>query len=346
MLHKIKNKIDKELGRFVFRINKLYSLSYISPLLYNTIKEFVLRKGKRIRPILFVVGYLGFAKRKAKNLYTSALSLELLHDFMLIHDDIIDNSDLRRGKPSTHKMLDDHLGNYKNIKFSGKDLAIVLGDVMYAIAIDAFLSIQEKPQHKEEALKRFIQAAIYTGSGEFIELLSGIKSLEKITKQDIYKIYDYKTAYYTFSSPLATGAILAGAKKTEVEKLSRYGIFLGRAFQIKDDILGIFGDEKKTGKSAFTDLQEAKKTLLIWYAYKHSSKKDKYRINKTLPKQKISSYDLEGIRKIICKTGTLDYVIKEVGRLIKRSKKLLESSKIKPRYKNFLFSYAEKILTL
>ena len=119
MLIKIKNKIEKELSRVVENINKTTSLKKASPLLYRAIKSFILRPGKRIRPTLFIAGYLGFAKKPAPNLYTSAISIELLHDFFLVHDDIIDKSDTRRGKPSMHILFSKHLAKYKNIKFSG-----------------------------------------------------------------------------------------------------------------------------------------------------------------------------------------------------------------------------------
>ena len=258
---KIKTKLDKELISFLKQTNKTYSLDRISPLLLKSMRNFILRDGKRIRPILFIVGYLGFARKAATNLYTSAIAIELLHDFMLVHDDIIDKSDTRRGKPSMHILLGNHLKKYKNVKFSGQDLALVVGDIMYAMAIDAFLSIKEKSQRKEKAFRSFLRAAVYTGSGEFIELLGGLKTLEKTSKQSIYKIYDYKTAHYTFACPLSTGAILAGATKNQVDKLFDYGIYLGRAFQIKDDILGVFGDHREIGKSTLSDLQEAVPTI-------------------------------------------------------------------------------------
>ncbi len=191
MFEKIKIRIEKELTDYLQSARKIHRLDDLSPLLHKKIKEFVLRKGKRIRPLLLIIGYLGFSNKKAEKLYTTAISVELLHDFMLIHDDIIDKSDLRRGKPSMHKMLNSHLAKHKNIKFSGEDLSIVIGDVLYALAIEAFLAIRENPTRKEKALRKFIQAAMYTGSGEFIELLAGIKEINQIQKKEIYnKIYN------------------------------------------------------------------------------------------------------------------------------------------------------------
>ena len=346
MLAQIKNKINRGLVKFIQEIDADYSLSKISPLLFNSIKDFLLRDGKRIRPILFCVGYLGFTKKPALNLYKGALSWELLHDFLLVHDDIIDKSNIRRGEPSMHQMLNKYLKGYKNLKFNGQDLAIVIGDIMYAFAINALLSIKQKGSRKEKALKRFIEATIYTGSGEFIELLYGLENLEKIKKEQIYRIYDYKTAQYTFASPLATGAILAGEDKGQIDKLLKYGVCLGRAFQIKDDILGLFSEERKIGKSILSDLQEAKKTILIWYAYNNSTKENKSTIRIIFTKEKVNKTDLIKIRKLVSISGALDYAKREITFLSSKAENLIASTAMYPRYKEYLNTYAQEILKL
>lgn len=346
MIYRIKNRIEKELHVFIDKIDGLYGLSGASPLLFRSIRGFFLRKGKRIRPILFLIGYLGFKGRQTKNLYTSALSIELLHDFLLIHDDIIDKSPLRRGRPALHEVFNAYLKKKGKAKFNGADLAIVAGDVMYAAAIHAFLSIKEDARRKEKALRKLIEAAIRTGAGEFIELLAGLKDIREINKNDIYKIYDYKTACYTFSTPLSAGAILAGAKEPRIKKLSDFGICVGRAFQINDDILDMFGEEKQTGKSTLTDLKESKKTLLIWYAYNNSSHKDKAFIRKAFSKKKAGRSDLLKIRGIIEESGALDYTRKETSRLIKTAECLLLSSGMLPEYIQALSGYYKNLLCL
>jgi len=344
MLFKIRKRIDKELFRFLRTLDREYAVKKISPLLFKHIREFTLRKGKRIRPLLFVVAYLGFAKKETPGLYTSALSLELLHDFMLVHDDIIDKSDTRRGKPSMHRMFKSYLAGYRNIKFSGQDLAIVAGDVMYAMAIDAFLAIKENMVRKERALKKFIRAAIYTGGGEFIELLCGAKNISQTSRLDIYKIYDFKTANYTFATPLASGAILAGADDNQVKRLFQYGLYLGRAFQIKDDILGMFSNEKKIGKSNLTDLKEAKQTLLIWRAFNQADKKNKKIIKNLLGKINADRKDLLRMRKIVMDTGALDYCQKQIQNSMNRAQALITNSRISPAYKHTLQTLAKELL--
>lgn len=344
MKNKIKNTIEKQLKSCLRHLDKSYSLSRVSPLLFRSINDFVLRKGKRIRPILLTAGYLGFAKRPAANLYRTALSTELLHDFMLVHDDIIDKSDIRRGKPSMHKLFSRHINQYKNAKFNGQDLAIVAGDVMYAMAIDTFLSIKENMLRKEKALKKFIRATVYTAMGEFIELLGGVKKPENMTKQDINRIYEYKTAHYSFACPLASGAILAGAAQKEVDMLYKYGLYLGRAFQIKDDIIGIFGKKKQIGKSSLTDLQEGKKTILIWYAFKKLDKKGKLMLKRILAKKKVKRKDLLKIQKLIKNSGALDSSRREIRGLIQKAKNIINSSSIRKQYKAFLRNYSQQLL--
>ncbi|MCM8797446.1 MAG: polyprenyl synthetase family protein, partial [Candidatus Omnitrophica bacterium] len=193
---------------------------------------------------------------------------------------------------------------------------------------------------------KLIKAALYTGSGEFIELMLATNKMEEIGKNDIYKIYDLKTANYTFATPLDIGATLAGATEKEAKKLFSYGIYLGRAFQIKDDIIGLFGEEKEIGKSNVSDLQEAKKTLLVWYAYNHSARKNKEAIKKVFSKKEVSNTDLLRIRKIIRDSGALDYAQSEIERLKRLAAEILKDSTIKKTFKESLSSFAAETLAL
>lgn len=346
MFWKIKNCVEHELKSHIADLNRVYRLRQISPIIFNSIKDFALRKGKRVRPALFIIGYLGFSKKIPQGLYRSAVSLELLHDFMLIHDDIIDKSDMRRGKPAMHVVLQKYIGNRPKAKFNGQDLAIVLGDMIYAFSIHSFLSVKEDPKRKEAALKKLLEAAFYTGSGEFIELLCGLKSLKETKRPEIDRIYDFKTATYTFAAPLTIGATLAGAKPHEIKKLFNYGISLGRAFQIKDDIIGLFGEESEIGKPNLTDIREAKKTLLVWYAYHHTSKTNQARIRKIFGKDNAGLADLLAMRKIVTEAGALSFCQNEIRKSLRSTLKIIDSSSMKAPYKNALKDFSQEILTV
>ena len=346
MLEEIRNNLELSLSNYVNNLDKTYQLSKISPCLHQSIKNFISRKGKRLRPLLFCLSYLGYSKKPAKGLYESAIALELTHNFLLIHDDIIDKSDLRRGEPSMHKMMDNFLKGYRNIKFSGGDLAIVTGDIIYAMAVHLFLSIDEKKINKEKAMKKFSEIVIYTGAGQFIELLYGAKNISRIKKKDIYKIYDFKTAYYSFSYPLSLGAVLAGEEEKELRKLFEYGRCLGRAFQIKDDILNLFALEKETGKPALTDLKEAKRTILLELTYQKLNPKNKSRMDKTLSKKHLNSRDISHLREIISESGSLKSAEQEISRYLDKAKKISASLKMRPRYKNLIESYTAELLKI
>ena len=333
MKSKIKNKLNAELKQQIGRLERDYSLNRLSPVLAKSIREFLLRKGKRLRPLLFVLGYLGFAKKEAPNLYRSALSFELLHGFFLVHDDIVDKSPTRRGKPAMHKIL-------------GEDLALIAADLIYALAMESFLSVKENSRRKEKALRIFIRAAAHTATGEFIELLSSSKDIGKIKKQDISRIHDLKTACYSFASPLSCGATLAGANQKQTDLLYQYGIYLGRAFQLKDDILGLFGEEKKTGKPSLTDLEEAKKTLLSWYAYHNSRPKERALIRKILNKNKVKRSDLLTMRRIMVSSGALYYSAREISRLTKEAQSVIASCRMDKKYKAMLNNYSKELLSL
>ena len=346
MYKKIKEKIDLELADFIEKANKKYVLEDTSPLIYNSLKEYILRDGKRIRPFLVIMGFLGFNPKEAPGLYTTALSIEILHDFMLIHDDIVDRSQMRRGLPAMHTVLNTYLEKFENPDCTGEDLAIIIGDILYSIGLDAFLAVDVDLNLKEKALRRFVRAGVFTGMGEFYELENGLNPIETITKKSIYRTYELKTAFYTFAYPLCIGAALAGANDSDIEKLNEYGTYLGRAFQIKDDIIGMFEDEQSIGKSTLTDLEEGKKTILAWYGYQQGNKEQKSTIKSLLEKEKINTNDLCLMRKTLIDTGSLDYAKAQINEMKEKAKECLQSCSINPDHKTYLTEFAEKILKI
>ncbi|MCK5632431.1 polyprenyl synthetase family protein, partial [bacterium] len=214
-------------------------------------------------------------------------------------------------KPTMHKLLEKTVKN-KDRKKLGTNLGIIAGDIIYALAIDSFLSIHIDVKRKEKALKYFLNTTISTAIGEFIDTVHGVDKLNNIKEKDVFLNYSLKTAQYTFSSPLAIGAILAGAKEIEIKKLNRFGILIGQAFQIQDDIIGIFGSQKNIGKSILSDFAESKKTLLVAHAYKNLKKETKKIFVEYFNKPEKKYQDLLIIRKIFIKAGSLDYCLAEI----------------------------------
>ena len=324
MIDQIRKRIDISLASFLETVKKDYKLHLVSPVLFESIKEFTLREGKRIRPLLLILSYKGYARHKktiSKDIYNASTCMEFLHNFMLIHDDIIDRSDLRRGKPTMHKLLANTVKT-DNPEKLGYDLSIVVGDIVYALAIDAFLSINESLERKERALKYFIQTAAFTAMGEFIDTVHGVKKIDEVKEPDVYLNYTLKTARYTFDCPLVTGAILGGADNREIKKISKFAIMIGQAFQIQDDIIGIFESEKNIGKSILSDLAESKKTLLVCHAYKNLKGAKRAEFLKYFTKKTKTFSDLVAVRKIFIEAGSLDYSLKAVQTRLEQSQKI------------------------
>lgn len=345
MLKTLKKDVDSALKSALKDLSGELDLKPIPPLLYAAIKDFIERDGKRIRPILFLISYKGYTKRKNfsyKGLLKSSLSVELLHDFLLIHDDVIDKSGLRRGKPTLQRLFNAKLGMPKGSDL-GENLSIVAGDVLFAMAVKSLLSLKEDPARKEEALTAFIKAASATGVGEYIDVVNNIKRIETLSRKDIFQTYILKTAKYTFQCPLVMGAVLAGAKKSEINKLSRLGVFLGQAFQLQDDMLDVFSSARKIGKPVLSDLNEGKKTLLVWKTYQNLKGKDKKKLKNLLEKKKKSYKDLAAFRKMIKSSGSYEYCAGITRSLLKEASCLSKKLKMKKEYKSLLEELIRRI---
>ena len=343
MLKKLRSDIDRELVSFITDAGKNSPLKKSSPLLYKGIKDFVIRPGKRIRPIFFILSYLGYtksSKRSYAKLIRSSLSLELLHDFLLIHDDVIDRSALRRGKPTLHRQFNKWFKASSESDL-GPNLSIVAGDVVFAMAIQALMSSDETPQRKEKALLELMKAATSTCIGEFLDVINDIKTVKKISKKAVYLTYTMKTAIYTFACPMVAGGILAGISPGEIKKLNKLGILLGHAFQIQDDMMDLFLSSSEIGKPVLSDLAESKKTLIIWKAYKDLKGTDKSTFEFILNKNKKSRVDLLRLKKLILSTSAAGYCLETASSILADAISVISSLKMKKEYRSVIEDFVK-----
>ncbi|MEW5894568.1 MAG: polyprenyl synthetase family protein [Candidatus Omnitrophota bacterium] len=338
MLTAIRQNIDKSLENLIEDWRKEYDLDSISPFLFASVKDFVLRKGKRIRPLLLILSYQGYSKKNrtlSDSIYRASTCIELLHNFMLVHDDIIDRSDLRRGKPTMHRLLKKAVKSNDPEKL-GIDLGIIAGDIIYSLAIDAFLSFNESPERMDKALKYFIRTAAFTAMGEFVDTVNGVLPIRKISEKDVFLNYSLKTARYTFVCPLVVGALLSGATEKEIDLLSDLGLAIGQAFQIQDDIIGVFGTQRTIGKSVLSDIEESKKTLLVYHAFQHLKGKKRREFLYYFTKDKITYKDLRNIRTIFVNAGSLHYAFQHINQRMAKCEEILLQLKMKSEYKKLI----------
>ncbi|MBU0633774.1 MAG: polyprenyl synthetase family protein [Candidatus Omnitrophica bacterium] len=340
MHRQLKQRINTSLKRFVKQRVSHYKLSRTCAQLTGPLTEFILRDGKRIRPILFLLSYLGYCHKAPLRLNSrvlkTALSFELLHDFLLIHDDIIDNASLRRGRDSLHKVFE------KNMRLNektGQDLGIVAGDIIFALALESFISSSHHLENIQEAFSVFLTGMIWTGIGEFNDVCQGFTKLKKINLAEILLNYRLKTSEYTFKSPLLCGCLLADGRRTDLKKIASFGNYLGEAFQILDDLAGLFKNERSIGKSILSDLTEAKKTLPIYLAYKMSPPKIKKYLDNCLGSSKLKIRDLKNIRQIIINCGAYRKTRQRINILVRKAKKKLFATEMNAKYKNLLLRY-------
>ena len=315
------DKINSFLENFLReKVKESKNINPSLPLFWKNMEDIIIR-GKRIRGNLIRLGYECFKKPQDKKLLPISTSLELTQSAILIHDDVIDQSKLRRNQLTIHeKYKKYHLKKYKKGSplHYGESMAIVLGIIGYYEAIRLITQSQFKDELKIKAINEFSYFMTNTGYGEGLDV--DLSYREKIKQKDIFDIYTYKTAYYTIIGPLKIGAILAGAKKKDLKIFEDYGTPLGIAFQIQDDILGIFGDEKSTGKKTGDDIKEGKNTILFTQALKRANSKQKEILEKLWGKRNINIKEINQVREVIIQTGSLKYCQELAINLTKEAK--------------------------
>lgn len=228
--------------------------------------------GKRVRGYLIKLGQMLFGKDDDSYIDIAA-AIEIFQTAILIHDDVIDEADKRRGLDTINAKYAGHIGISK---------AICIGDLGFFISYNIINNANISDDLKIEIMKVYSKTLYNTVNGEIIDVELPLKSLEYHKKMDdklIYDIYVNKTAWYTIIGPILIGASSANASSLDKEKLMKMGENLGIAFQIKDDLLGLYSEDDSMGKT-LNDIKEGKQTIIYKYAIDHANKEEIEIINK------------------------------------------------------------------
>jgi geranylgeranyl diphosphate synthase type I len=246
---------------------KLAEAAQVSPDSYqllDALRAFLLAGGKRIRAALVAAGYCCFALEPGDDrLVAAGAAVELLHAFLLAHDDVFDRDATRHGQRTLHRFFRDDIAiRYPAAEAAryGDSLAILAGDVAAMLAFDVLAGLTATPERLLRASRVLSRVALETGYGEALDVLAELEP--HVDEARVLLIHRYKTAKYTIEGPLHIGAVLAGAPAEQLAALSRFAVPLGIAYQLQDDLLGVFGSEQVTGKPVGADLREGKRTLL------------------------------------------------------------------------------------
>ncbi len=331
MIHKFFNKSDflKELD---IRIAKIIDdLKEYAPEQVRTeieqFKEFALRPGKRLRPLMFFYSYLGYngSEEFLTDAYNLSALLEIMHAFLLVHDDVMDNSDLRRSQPTLHKIY----SNGKSQKY-GENVAIVIGDTIgfYAFKI----LTQMRFPNIVEIINTFSECYINTGIGQLLDIK--FSETDSIPDSPVpFEISRLKTSHYTFYYPILLGYKCAGLNDAgEMERIKSFGENIGIAFQFIDDYIGVF--DPNINKS-MNDIVEKKMTFLITETYSALSSGEKESFRRIFLSEK-GDKEIDYIKQKIV-DAEVDKKLKEVAfENYKKAFETLESLSLEAAIKNII----------
>ncbi len=299
---KINDAIKIIYDRKLSSVNNTFLTQY-----YSELKDYFLSGGKRIRPLLCITTFNGFIKDKEDSIITPSVGTEFLHNASLIHDDIIDKDLYRRGKPAFHYRYRKIHENYKIKKMENEDfgnsIGIIGGDSAFFIGLEAYLQSEFSSELNLKAIELYEQAFVEVSNGVLIE--TDMVNKPEISISEYIEMISLKTGALIEKSILV-GAVYAELSQEFKQHLSTYGKNLGIVFQITDDILGTYGDEKVTGKPTDGDIREGKKTCLLINALSDLEDQDKVRLLDLIQNPNISREQVEEVKQLFSKANATE----------------------------------------
>lgn len=295
----------------------------------TALTEYVLNGGKRLRPLFAYWGFRGAGGSTGAATIRACASLELIQACALIHDDVMDASDTRRGFPAIHKRfaaLHRSQGLSGDSEGFGLSAAILLGDLALVWADKMFHSAKVETAALLSAIPIFDEMRVEIMAGQYLDVLEQALASQSIERS--LRVARLKSAKYTVERPLHFGAALAGADAGIIESYTQYGMPLGEAFQLRDDLLGVFGDPEETGKPAGDDLREGKRTVLIAAALERANGTQAAFIEQHLGRATLGEGDVLSMREIITDTGAVAVVEEMIESGLAKALGALEGSRI------------------
>ncbi|MFY9820604.1 MAG: polyprenyl synthetase family protein [Thermoanaerobaculia bacterium] len=280
--------------------------------------------GKRLRPALVVYTYRAFGGACDDEALPLALATELLHTYLLIHDDIMDHAEVRRGLPAAQvRFRDAHRsrGLRGDAADFGVSAAILLGDLAQSWAVE--LAAPAFPRGNGELARCFSAMCQEVVGGQYLEIL--VAQRRAATEEELLRVLRLKSGRYTCERPIQLGALLAGAPAAAFADLSRYGAAVGEAFQLQDDLLGMFGDAGTVGKPVDADLREGKYTFLIHRALAAADAGQRRDLQAALGNPDASAAQVSAAQRVLEETGARTAVTAMIAERLRTARAALAS---------------------
>ena len=321
----------------------------LSPHLVDSVEfltEFIFRGGKQIRPLLVLLGCLAAGGEITPGVLQVAAGVELFHKHILNLDDMADRDEERNGGPTLWKAYQARFTDWPDGDHHARTLSEIDGTLLGSFAFDMVGQAKVPAETLLKVMEIMHQHMYFeTVGGWEIHYFQNHESLAESKEDEFVKGLDLVTARYTFVGPLQIGCILAGmGPESDIWKaLTEYGVQVGTAFQMQDDILGLFGDSKETGKPVGNDVREGKKTLLLQRAYKAGSVEEKAFLSDVCGRV-LKSGELEKVQEIVKKTGALGVAQELAKESVKKGEKALQSANLNTNTNEIFLELAEFVV--
>lgn len=343
-----KRQIDQELTAVYQR--QLDLAGPIDPLYQQLLEEmalFIARGGKRLRPYLTYLSYTGFGGTDIEAIRPVALSQEIIHSFALIHDDVMDRDIIRHGGSNIAGRYQSIFGAWAKgeAEHLAEAMAILAGDLSLALAFELVATSPFDRATRERMILRIKAMVFEAVAGQQLDLVMPWLPDDEVSIERLLRVCQYKTASYSFEAPLQMGAMAASASPAQLKAIVAVAQPLGIAFQLSDDMLGIFGNEDETGKPVLSDLREGKRTLLVQYGLELASSEEAKRLKGYLGNPKVGYRHLADVRAILTQSGAMDRVGSQAEEAIIQSKQAISKVGWTPDVVSALEQLADFVMT-
>lgn len=327
-LQEIRDAVEIELAIFLGnQATYLETISIDLKPISTAFTSFLLDSGKRLRPQCAYAGFVSAGGEVTTPVIKAIASLELLHACALIHDDLMDGSDTRRGKPSIHRHFESIHVQEELEGFApayGLAAAVLLGDLALVWSNQLLNMAGLTPQQLHDVSPIHDEMRVELMAGQFLDIHEQTQKTTNLSRST--KIAQYKSGKYTIERPLHIGAALSGQQTSELfSALTTYGLPLGKAFQYRDDLLGVFGDPDITGKPAGDDLREGKRTVLIALAESGMSDSMREKSRKYFGAHDLDADGVTILQELIVSTGAKDKLESMINQLTNQALDAAES---------------------
>ena len=329
----VRARVDRALGALLDQ--ELSALGFLGPdagPVTDILTRFAMEGGKRLRPAFVYWGYRGAGGPadgpQADAAIKAACSVELLHVCALVHDDIMDGSEVRRGRPAMHVSfagLHRRRGWRGDPAGFGEGAALLMGDLAFTWGDVALAEAGLTDDRLAAALRVFNRLRSELMGGQYLDLVEARRGAPD--EDAVRRVLSYKSGRYTIERPLHLGHALAAGAPALAADYSAYGLPLGEAFQLRDDILGVFGEPEVTGKPAGDDLREGKETHLVMLARRRADRAGRQLLEAALGNAKLSEDEVAEVRRLLQACGALEATEARIGELLAEAKAALAATR-------------------